>query len=234
VSHRECTQVAASRVILPGRQDLPKLQRIWGHSASTSEDNVVTPIPAGINQSRRQILVGTVVIAAVTAIVVRLMGQPLWCRCDGWSPWSWDIWSRHNSQHWIDPYTFTHVLHGILLCGLLYWLPRSVPERHRFLIAMVLEAIWEIQENSPMIIERYRTATIALEYSGDSVANVIGDIYACALGYWIAFYARAWRSVLLFLVTELILAIWIRDNLFLNVLMLIRPIDAIQQWQLGA
>jgi hypothetical protein len=199
-----------------------------------ARENVVTSIFARIYRSHRQILVGTVVIASVAAIVVRLMGQPFWCTCDGWSPWSWDIWSRHNSQHWIDPYTFTHVLHGILLCGLLYWLPGSIPKNRRYLIAMVLEAIWEIQENSPMIIERYRTATIALEYSGDSVANVIGDIVACALGYWIAFRARTWPSVVFFLVTELILAIWIRDNLILNVLMLIWPIDAIQQWQLGA
>jgi hypothetical protein len=199
-----------------------------------AKENIVSADSAGSNQSRRQILVATVVIAVVTAIVVRLMGQPLWCKCEGWSPWSGDIWSMHNSQHWIDPYTFTHVLHGILLCGLLYWLPKSVPERHRYLIAMVLEAIWEIQENSPMIIERYRTATIALEYSGDSVANVIGDIFACALGYWFASHWRTWPSVIFFVVTELILAIWIRDNLILNVLMLICPIDAIQQWQLGA
>jgi len=185
------------------------------------------------NQTRRQILIGTVVITAVTAVVVRLMGQPLWCKCGGWSLWSWDIWSLHNSQHGIDPYTFTHVLHGILLCGLLYWLPKSVPESRRYLIAMVLEAIWEIQENSPLIIERYRTATIAQEYSGDSVANVIGDVLACALGYWIAFHWRTWPSVIVFVVTELILAIWIRDNLILNVLMLICPIDSIQQWQLG-
>jgi hypothetical protein len=125
------------------------------------------------------------------------------------------------------------VLHGILLCGLLYWLPRSVTERGRYLIAMLLEAFWEIQENSPFIIERYRMSTISQDYFGDSVVNSVGDILACALGYWIAFHWRTRRSLFFFFVTELVLAIWIRDNLILNVVMLVFPSDVIQQWQMG-
>lgn len=183
---------------------------------------------------RQRILRCTAAITAASALILWLMGQPIWCKCGEWSPWAWDIWSRHNSQHLIDPYTFTHILHGILLCGLLYWLPRSVPEWVRYLMAMLLEAIWEIQENSPFIIERYRTATISQDYFGDSVINSVGDILACALGYWIAFHWRTWPSLTFFLLSELILAVWIRDNLILNVLMLVFPIDAIQQWQMGA
>ncbi len=172
-------------------------------------------------------------VCVTAAIVLRLMGQPVWCKCGGWPPWSWDIWSSHNSQHWIDPYTFTHVLHGIILCGLLYWLPVSVPQRIRFLMAVVLESAWEILENSPIVIERYRTVTISQEYFGDSVVNSVGDIAMCMLGYWIAFHWRTNRSLIFFAVSELILAIWIRDNLILNVVMLVFPSDAIQQWQMG-
>ena len=190
-------------------------------------------LPGEPNRSRNRIFVGTAAITAVSAVVLWLMGQPLCCTCGGWPPWSWDIWSPHNSQHLIDPYTFTHVLHGVLLCGLLYWLPRSVPESTRYLIAIVLEAIWEIQENSPLIIERYRSVTISQGYLGDSVANSIGDIIACALGYWLAYRWRMYPSLAFFVLTELVLAIWIRDNLILNVVMLLCPMDAIQQWQMG-
>lgn len=195
--------------------------------------DIATLSRSDLKKSRRRIFWGTVVITAASAMMIWLMGQPLWCKCGGWSLWAWDIWSSHNSQHFIDPYTFTHILHGVLLCGLLYWLPDSVPESVRYLIAMLAEAVWEIQENSPFIIERYRTATIALDYTGDSVINAVGDILACALGYWLAYYWRAWPSLIFFLLSELILAVWIRDNLVLNVLMLVFPIDAIQQWQMG-
>ena len=105
--------------------------------------------------SLRWLAAWTVGLVVATAIVLWLMGQPLGCKCGGWSPWSWDIWSSHNSQHLIDPYTFTHVVHGIILCGLVYWLPRSVLQGIRFLVAVVLEAGWEILENSPLIIERH-------------------------------------------------------------------------------
>lgn len=170
-------------------------------------------------------------MTAATAMVLWLMGQPLWCKCGLWIPWSWDIWSSHNSQHLLDPYTPTHVLHGVLLCGLLYWLPRSVSESSRFIAAIVLEAGWEILENSPVIIERYRESTMAQDYFGDSVLNSIADIVACAVGYGIAYRLRAIKSIAFSLATELVLVFWIRDNLTLNVLMLLWPIDAIKQWQ---
>ncbi len=176
---------------------------------------------------------GAVAVCVVAAIVLRLIGQPLWCKCGGWSPWSWDIWSSHNSQHLIDPYTFTHILHGVVLCGLLYWLPRTVPEWIRYLMAIMLEAGWEILENSPVIIERYRAATISKDYFGDSVANSVADILACAVGYGLAYRLRAMRSLAFFMVTEVILLATIRDGLILNVLMLVWPIDAIREWQLG-
>ncbi len=166
-----------------------------------------------------------------TAVILWLMGQPVWCKCGGWSPWSWDIWSSHNSQHLIDPYTFTHIVHGLILCGLVYWLPRSVPAGVRFLAAVVLESGWEILENSPLIIERYREVTISQDYVGDSVANAVGDILACVVGYGIALRLRTVKSLMFCAATELILAMTIRDGLILNIIMLVCPLEAIKQWQ---
>ena len=173
-------------------------------------------------------------IVLITAAILYFMGQPLWCSCGSWRPWSWDIWSSHNSQHLVDPYFFTHLLHGVVLCGILYWLPRSVPETTRFLIAVVLEAGWEILENCPIIIERYRAATISKDYFGDSVINSAGDLIACIVGYILARRMGFRRSAVFFLLTEFSLLLTIRDSLLLNVLMLVWPIEAVKQWQIGA
>ena len=172
-------------------------------------------------------------VSMAMAIILHLIGQPLWCKCGGLSPWSWDIWSSHNSQHLVDPYFFTHVLHGVVLCGLLYWLPRRVSEPSRFLTAVILEAGWEILENSPTIIERYRAATISKDYFGDSIINSGGDLIACIIGYLLARQLGFRRSMVFFLLTELILLLTIRDSLLLNVLMLVWPIEAIKRWQMG-
>ena len=181
----------------------------------------------------RRLRLSTVAVSVAMAIILHLMGQPLWCKCGGLSPWSWDIWSSHNSQHLVDPYFFTHVLHGVVLCGLLYWLPRSVSESSRFLTAVVLEAGWEILENSPAIIERYRAATISKDYFGDSIMNSAGDLIACIVGYLLARRLGFRNSMVFFLLTELILLLTIRDSLLLNVLMLVWPVEAIKWWQMG-
>ena len=172
-------------------------------------------------------------VCFTAAIVLRLMGQPVWCKCGGWPPWSWDIWSLHNSQHFLDPYTFTHVLHGVVLCSILYWLPASVSQSVRFLTAVLLESSWEILENTPWIIERYRAATISKDYFGDSVANSVADVVACAAGYLIAGRLGGRRSVIFFVVTELILLATVRDCLTLNVLMLLWPFESVKRWQMG-
>ena len=181
----------------------------------------------------RRLRWSTVAVSMAMAIMLHLMGQPLWCKCGGLSPWSSDIWSSHNSQHLVDPYFFTHVLHGVVLCGLLYWLPRRVSESSRFLTAVILEAGWEILENSPTIIERYRAATISKDYFGDSIINSGGDLIACIIGYLLARQLGFRRSMVFFLLTELILLLTIRDSLLLNVLMLVWPIEAIKRWQMG-
>lgn len=175
----------------------------------------------------------TVVVSMAMVIILKLMGQPLWCKCGGLSLWSWDIWSFHNSQHLIDPYSFTHVLHGVVLCGLLYLMPRRVSEPSRFLTAVILEAGWEILENSPTIIERYRAATISKDYFGDSIINSAGDLIACIVGYQLARQLGFRRSIVFFLLSEMCLLLTIRDSLLLNVLMLIWPVEAIKRWQMG-
>ena len=182
----------------------------------------------------RRLRWSTVAVSMAMVIILHLMGQPFWCKCGGLSLWSWDIWSSHNSQHLIDPYSFTHVLHGVVLCGLLYLLPRRVSESNRFLTAVVLEAGWEILENSPTIIERYRAATITKDYFGDSIINSGGDLIACIVGYLLARQLGFRRSIVFFLLTEICLLLTIRDSLLLNVLMLIWPLDAVRQWQIGA
>jgi hypothetical protein len=175
----------------------------------------------------------TLVIVLLTIIVLRLEGRVWWCACGQSNLWAGDPQSSHSSQHLFDPYSFTHILHGVLIWGLLAWgLPRLSPT-WALPLAVFLEAGWEILENSPFIIERYRTATIALGYEGDSIVNSLGDIFSCSLGFVVA-RRIGWRwSVALVVATELILLFWIRDNLLLNIVMLIWPIDAIRSWQAG-
>jgi hypothetical protein len=164
-------------------------------------------------------------------VTLHLLGRTLWCKCGGLSPWSWEIYSQHNSQHLIDPYFFTHVLHGFIFFGALWPLRHRLSERVRMMTAFVIEAAWEILENSPIIIERYREATISLDYYGDSIANSVSDLLACLLGYVIASRIRWYYSVTIFIVVELGLLLTIRDSLLLNVIMLVYPSDAILQWQ---
>lgn len=147
----------------------------------------------------------------------------------GW--WDGDIWSSENSQRLADPYSFSHIGHGILFFAFLWLVARKLPLRHRFLIAVLVEVGWEILENSPIIINRYRSATIALGYTGDSIMNSLSDVMMMCLGFLLAARARPWVSVAILLVMEIGCAIWVRDNLTLNVIMLIHPVEAIKHWQ---
>ena len=166
---------------------------------------------------------------------LRYEGRSWYCSCGQWWPWAGNVLSLHNSQHFSDPYSFTHALHGVLLCGLLAWIAMGVrlPRNWRFFLAVLIEALWEVAENSEFIINRYREATLALGYTGDSVTNSIGDVVFCGLGFLIAQKLGFWRSVLFFVATELVLLVWIHDNLTLNVVMLVCPVDAIKTWQLA-
>ena len=195
------------------------------------------PHPSRVKLSRRRNLLDTAgmfaAVAALTVIVLRWMGRSWWCHCGNPIPWSGDIWSEHNSQHGFDPYSWTHLLHGVLLCGATRWLLPNLSAHRRFRLVVVLEACWEILENSPIIIERYREATISLDYFGDSIANSLADILMCAIGFALATRIRWWWSALVVIAVELWLLATIRDCLALNILMLIYPLESIKQWQVS-
>ena len=145
--------------------------------------------------------------------------------------WDGDIWSSENSQRVADAYSFSHIIHGILFYGFLWFLARKIPLKYRFLAALLIEGGWELLENSPIIINRYREATISLGYVGDSILNSVSDVGMMALGFIVARIARIWMSILIIVVFELGCLFWVRDNLTLNVLMLVHPVESIKVWQ---
>lgn len=172
-------------------------------------------------------------VALLTAVVLTWMGRSPWCSCGSPVPWSWDIWSKHNSQHILDPYTFSHVLHGVVFFGGLHLVMRGRWPRVQVVIAALLEAAWEVAENTERVIQHYRETTISLDYFGDSVGNSVADIGFCVLGFLIAAAVPGWVSAVGFALTELMLLAWIRDSLLLNVLMLVYPLEAVKRWQVG-
>ncbi|MBY0310638.1 MAG: DUF2585 family protein [Phycisphaerales bacterium] len=204
-----------------------------------AEDSIVTtakPDPVPELAARRQLWPHGVSLAivALTVLILHLMDRVWWCQCGKMFPWTSDIWSEHCSQHLLDPYVFSHISHGFFFYGLVVWLPFKY-KRPSFawvmVIAVLIECAWEILENSPIIINRYRATTIAIGYTGDSVINSIIDIIACITGVLIARACGFWKTLAIFLAFEIGTLIWVRDNLSLNVLMLVWPIEAIKHWQ---
>jgi hypothetical protein len=172
-------------------------------------------------------------IVVATLIALKLEGRVIWCQLGDYSPWSFDIWSGHNSQHILDPYSFTHVLHGVLEFWLIGLIFRKMPMAWRLALAVFIESVWEVAENSSHVINRYRAETISLDYFGDSIVNSAADIACCALGFYIAYRLRFWKSLALFVLTEAVLMLTIRDSLIVNIIMLIYPIEAIKTWQMA-
>ncbi len=175
-------------------------------------------------------LLAAVTLAAAVA-VLRLQGRLWSCTCGRFLPWVGDAWSADTSQHLFDPYSFTHVLHGFAFCGLLALAVPRAGWRWRLFLAVALEAAWEVLENTDFVINRYREATAALGYAGDTVVNSLGDVIACALGFLVARRLGLLRAALLFLATELVLLFWIRDSLILNIILLVYPSETLRAWQ---
>ena len=173
-----------------------------------------------------------IVLLAIVAAIELTMGRPPICTCGHVALWHGAIDSG-NSQQLLDWYSPSHLIHGLLFYGAAWLLLRRLPVRVRLLIAVGIEAAWELIENSPFIIDRYRTATMALGYTGDSVLNSLSDIGCMMIGFWIARRAPVWVAVALAILFELLTLAVIRDNLTLNVLMLLWPVEAIRHWQAG-
>ena len=173
-------------------------------------------------------------IVVSAAVVLWLMGRVPMCTCGTVKLWHGVVMSAENSQHLSDWYTFSHVIHGFGLYGLLWLVARRLPVRWRFVVAVLLEASWEVVENTPFVIDRYRAATIALDYYGDSILNSLSDITAMMIGFALAARLPLLVVIGLTIVMEVAVGAIIRDNLTLNILMLLYPLDAIRQWQMGA
>ena len=173
-------------------------------------------------------------LLALLAIALLLMGRPPWCECGYIKLWHGVVMSSENSQHITDWYTFSHIVHGFGLYGILWLIVPRWSLELRFVLALLIEVGWEIFENTDFVINRYREDTIALDYYGDSVINSAGDVLACALGLVLAARLPVWATFSLAVAIEGMLAYAIRDNLTLNIIMLTYPFEAIKQWQLGA
>ena len=190
----------------------------------------MTPL-ANFLRRQRWILFGFIAIIAGTAEIEYGFGRSLLGPDGRFGWWDNNIWGSESSQRVADVYSFTHMIHGMILYGCLWFLARKLPVRHRLLIALLLEAGWELLENSPIIIHRYREATIAQGYTGDSILNSMCDILCMAVGFGLASRLKLRTTLVAMVVIEVGLLLWVRDNLTLNVLMLVYPCQAIQGWQ---
>ena len=170
-------------------------------------------------------------VALGAAAILLAMGRPPICTCGRVALWVSSSTSPETSQMLADWYSASHVVHGLLFYAALWLVARRWSVERRFLAALAVEAAWEIAENSPWIIDRYRSATTAIGYTGDSVLNSLSDMAMMALGFLIARWLPLWGAVAAVLILELVPLAVIRDNLTLNVVMLLHPSDSIRAWQ---
>ena len=177
-------------------------------------------------------LVTALIIALAAAWLLWIGREPI-CKCGDIKLWHGVVVSSENSQHISDWYTPSHIIHGFIFFGILWLVARRLSFGWRLAIATAVEALWEIVENSDAVIERYRSVTISLDYYGDSVLNVVADIAAMIIGFFLASRLPVWATVALALLFEATTIWLIRDGLALNVLMLLYPLDGVAAWQAG-
>jgi Protein of unknown function (DUF2585) len=184
------------------------------------------------DRSRFLLIVATGLVLLAMAVLLRAEGRSFLCACGHFAVWIGEWCSSNTSQQLLDPYSFTHVLHGFLFFWLIALLFRRMPLGWQFWLALLLESAWEVFENTSFVINKYRNETAALGYQGDTVVNSIGDLACAMVGFLLAQRLGLRRSLIVFIFIELVLTLWIHDSLLLQVLMLVRPIEAIKLWQM--
>lgn len=201
------------------------------------KENSSTTVPRKSHMSWGRATLFSLGVMALMIITLRLMGRPWICECGSVKLWHGAVVSSENSQHIADWYTFSHITHGFLFYWIAWCLSRVIgplrPVPARMVLSVVVEAGWEILENTDFIIDRYREATIALDYYGDSILNSSFDVVFMTMGFLIAARIPWLATLLIALSFEIFTAVMIRDNLSLNILMLLWPVEAVKTWQGG-
>ncbi len=173
-------------------------------------------------------------LIGVQIAVLNQFGQPFFAASGRLLLWVGDPFSPDTSQQFSDWYSFSHIIHGFIFYGLLRLVAPRLPLGARLLLAMGLEISWEIAENTPFVIEAYRKQALAVGYVGDSIFNSVSDTVMMVLGFFFASRAPALVTVVLAIALELFTGYMIRDNLTLNILNFVAPMDAVHAWQAGA
>ena len=164
--------------------------------------------------------------------LLRFEGRSFICTCGRFAVWIGDWCSSNTSQQLLDPYSLTHILHGFLFFWLMLLLFKRMPAAWQFWLALLLESAWEVFENTSFVINKYRNETAALGYTGDTIVNSLGDLACALIGFLVARQLGLRRSLIVYVLVEVVLILWIHDSLTLQILMLLRPVEAIKLWQI--